>query len=92
MRKLFVYFFFFLIGFNISLAVGIDPSNSNIQYFGRWNFDNPSQPWVAWKGSTVKIKFNGTGITGEFDAGEYTEQFRVIIDGVPESSTLVMGK
>ncbi|MFZ9012307.1 MAG: hypothetical protein ACO20W_10500, partial [Anaerohalosphaeraceae bacterium] len=54
---------------------------------GRWNFDNPSQPWVAWKGSTVKIKFSGTAITGEFDAGSSNEQYRIIIDGVPNADT-----
>ncbi|MHC5158711.1 MAG: hypothetical protein ACYSN8_01565, partial [Planctomycetota bacterium] len=90
MRKLFVCFFFFIICLNISFALSVDPSHSNIQYMGRWNFDYPSEPWVAWKGSTVKIKFSGTGITGEFDAGEYTEQFRVTIDGVPDVDTLSM--
>ncbi|MHC5183938.1 MAG: GDSL-type esterase/lipase family protein [Planctomycetota bacterium] len=87
MRKLFVYFFFFIICLNISFALSVDPSHSSIQYMGRWNFDDPSQPWVAWKGSAVKIKFSGTGITGEFDAGSSNEQYRIIIDGVPNADT-----
>ena len=90
MRKLPLHLFFFVMGFNISLAVAIDPSDSNIQYMGRWNFDNPSEPWVAWKGSSIKVKFNGTAISGEFDAGSSTEQYRVIIDGVPNVDTLSM--
>ena len=77
----------FLTFTQISSAVSITPSNPNIQYMGRWNFSDSSQPWVKWKGSTVKIRFNGTSITGEFDAGSSTEQYRIIIDGVPDTST-----
>jgi hypothetical protein len=73
-------------------AESIDPSNPNVQYMGRWNFDNPSQPWAAWKGCSIKVKFDGTAITADLDAGEYTEQFRVIIDGVPNENTLSVGK
>jgi hypothetical protein len=82
----------FMICLNISFALTVDPSNSNIQYMGRWNFDNPSEPWVAWKGATVKIKFNGTGITGEFDAGSSNEQYRIIIDGVPDTNTTTFSR
>lgn len=70
----------------------IDPSNPKIQYMGRWNFDNPSKPWVAWKSSTVLVRFKGTAISGEFDAGSRTEQFRVIIDGVPNVQRLYMAR
>ena len=69
-------------------GTGTDPSNPNIQYTGRWNFDNPSRPWVAWKTSTILVRFNGTAISGEFDAGSRTEQFRVIIDGIPNPQRL----
>jgi len=73
-----------------ALAVPVQPSDPNIQYTGRWNFDNPNEPWVGWQGSSIKIKFNGTSVSGEFDAGDGTEQFRVIIDGVPSSERLYM--
>ncbi len=73
-------------------AVSIDPSNASIQYTGRWNFDSPSEPWIAWQGSTLLVKFSGTKITGEFDAGSTTEQFRVIVDGVPNPNRLYMSR
>ena len=73
-----------------SLAAFVDPSNTNIQYTGRWNFDNPSEPWVAWQGSSIKIRFDGTRLAGDFDPGDGTEQFRVIIDGVPSDQRLYM--
>ncbi len=71
----------------VSAAVSIAPTDSNIQYMGRWNFSDSSEPWVGWKGSTVKVKFNGTEITGEFDAGSSNEQYRIIIDGVANAGT-----
>ncbi|HHH76659.1 MAG TPA: hypothetical protein ENL03_06515, partial [Phycisphaerae bacterium] len=66
-------------------AVTIPPTHQNIRYTGRWNFDNPSVPWVAWQGSSIMVKFKGTGISIEM-GGTVTDQYRVIIDGKPEKS------
>jgi lysophospholipase L1-like esterase len=60
----------------------ISPTNPNIQYSGRWNFDNPNRPWVAWQGSTITVKFNGTYLKADFNPGSGTEQYRVILNGV----------
>ena len=65
-------------------AVTISPTDSNIQYVGRWNFSKPSEPWVAWQGSSIIVNFKGSGIAVDIDAGTKTEQYRVIIDGVAE--------
>lgn len=70
--------------------VTVEPTNPNIRYTGRWNFDNPYQPWVAWKGSSILVKFRGTKITGGFDPGSKSEQYRVIVDGVPNAKRLYM--
>ncbi len=70
---------------NGSDAVTISPTDSKIQYVGRWNFSNPSVPWVAWQGSSIIVNFEGTGIAVDIDAGTKTEQYRVIIDGVAEA-------
>lgn len=67
-----------------NFAVTIAPDNSNIQYVGRWNFDNPSAPWVVWQGSSIIVNFKGTGIAIDIDAGTKTEEYRVVIDGVAE--------
>ena len=61
-------------------AVTIDPSDSHIQYTGRWDFSNPSAPWCGWQGSSIIARFHGTGITATFDSGDTTEYFRIIID------------
>jgi len=31
--------------------INISPDNSDIRYTGRWNFDDPSIPFVTWQGS-----------------------------------------
>ena len=77
---------------DITGAAVIAPGNPNIQYMGRWNFDDPSAPWADWKGTSVKVRFNGTAVTADLDAGVANEQYRVIVDGVPNQSTLAVGK
>jgi len=59
--------------------INISPDNSDIRYTGRWNFDDPSIPFVTWQGSSIKVKFNGTGISIDM-SGERAEQFRVIME------------
>jgi PKD repeat protein/lysophospholipase L1-like esterase len=71
-------------------ATIIEPSNPNIQYSGRWNFDNPAEPTVAWQGSTILVKFNGTSISADINPGTGTEYFRVIVDGVANPDVLQM--
>ena len=70
---------------SIASAVFIDPADPNIQYVGRWNFDDPSVPWVYWQGSSIIVNFEGTGISIDIDAGSSTGQYRVIIDDVAEA-------
>jgi hypothetical protein len=65
-------------------TVRISPADPDIRYTGRWNFDNPQVPWVGWQGSSIMVKFEGTGISVEM-RGTHTDQYRVIIDGVAES-------
>jgi len=65
--------------------VKIVPTDPDIRYTGRWNFDNPLIPWVGWQGSSIMVTFEGRGISVEM-AGSDTEQYRVIIDGVAETS------
>ena len=65
-----------------SLSIGAD--DERIRYTGRWNFEEPSAPWVGWQGSTVAVAFRGTGISTTVDFGDEGELLRVIVDGVPE--------
>ena len=58
--------------------------DQNLQYTGRWNFDDPKNPWVGWQGSTVSVRFRGSAISAEIDLGDAGEALRVIVDGVPE--------
>ncbi|WP_068544451.1 PKD domain-containing protein [Thalassotalea crassostreae] len=78
-------------------AQSIDPSDENIQYTGRWNFDNPSAPKVTWHGSKLLFRFSGTSASVDIDAGtrspygvEWKEQYRVVIDGVPSDDLIYM--
>ncbi|MBN1481007.1 T9SS type A sorting domain-containing protein [candidate division KSB1 bacterium] len=90
MTKIIVYsLFLFLLLLKASISnVVIPPTNENIRYTGRWNFDNPSTPWVAWQGSSIIVKFNGTGISVDI-SGTAVEQYRVIIDSKPEENRRV---
>jgi len=73
-----------LVATTASGTVRVSPTDPDIRYTGRWNFDNPLVPWVGWQGSSILVKFEGTGISVEM-GGTHTDQYRIIIDGVPES-------
>jgi lysophospholipase L1-like esterase/fibronectin type 3 domain-containing protein len=40
--------------------------DTNIKYFGRWDFSSPSQYVSYWGGSYIKVKFSGTNIGVKF--------------------------
>ena len=86
MKRTLVYLVFLLAISSTVNAVVIDPSDSNIMYTGRWNFSNPSVPWVYWQGSSIIVNFKGTGISIDIDSGSSTGQYREVIDGVVETS------
>jgi hypothetical protein len=65
-------------------VVRISPENPDLRYTGRWNFDDPSLPWVGWQGSSIMVSFEGTAVSIEM-SGTHTDQYRVIIDGIPEN-------
>jgi len=85
MKRTLVYLVFLLAISSTVNAVVINPSDSNIMYTGRWNFSNPSVPWVYWQGSSIIVNFKGTGISIDIDSGSSTGQYRVVIDGVVEA-------
>lgn len=106
MKRALCYLVLFLGISCIANAVSIDPSDSKIQYMGRWNFSNPSLPEAAWQGATITVNFHGTGIKATLDGGfrsNHLETFRVIIDddysttytftagGAPAEYTLASG-
>ena len=91
MKRTLAYLVLFLTISSIANGVFIDPTDPNIQYFGRWNFDDPSAPWVFWQGSSIIVNFEGTGIAIDIDAannGYWTAKYRVIIDDVSQAGTL----
>jgi hypothetical protein len=69
-------------------AVSVAPSDSSIQYHGRWNFSDPSAPWVYWQGSSILVNFDGTGIALDIEAQTGTEQYRIVLDGVARPDRL----
>jgi hypothetical protein len=85
-RNIFCFMLLFTLWATASAMVEITPEDPAIRYTGRWNFEDPSSPWVGWQGSSIIVKFDGTGIHAEM-GGTNNEQFRVIIDGVPETGS-----
>ncbi len=65
-------------------AVIISPTDSNIQYMGRWDHSIPSAPTMAWSGGAITVNFNGTGIKATLDGDNgpdnRSETFRTVID------------
>jgi lysophospholipase L1-like esterase len=69
-------------------ADAIDPSDANIQYTGRWNQSNPSQPWAQAKGASIIANFEGTSLALTVTTGNQ-EYYRIIIDGDALVSTKI---
>lgn len=65
----------------------VDPSDPKLRYIGRWVFDDPSEPWVAWQGASVAATFRGTGVRVILEPGSRNEWYRVVIDGDHAGST-----
>ena len=68
-RKILGVVLLLLLGVTASGTVKILPTDPDIRYTGRWNFDDPSVPWVYWQGSCIIVNFEGTGIAIDIDAG-----------------------
>ena len=52
-----------VIGIVSAQATSLIPANDpNIQYFGRWNFANPTAPTQSWPGVYIVAKFEGTSV------------------------------
>lgn len=68
------------------LAAELDPSNSSIQYTGRWSQSDPTAPWALFKGSSIFARFDGTSfsVRAITDGSEY---YRIIVDGDTVAST-----
>lgn len=78
-------FLFLIVAFSLFFApivnsVVIDPTNPNILYTGRIQFSDPSCPVFSHIGCSIKINFNGTGVSATFSSSK-TSYLYVIIDG-----------
>ena len=69
----------YLLGNGAQAATVIDPSDSNIQYTGRWDFSDPSAPWSQAKASSIIVNFQGTSIGIDL-TGNSSDWVRAIID------------
>jgi lysophospholipase L1-like esterase len=59
----------------------VPPQHSKLLYTGRWDFSNPVVPNCGWQGSSISVRFHGTSVSAVLDAGNFTEYFRIIVDG-----------
>jgi lysophospholipase L1-like esterase len=69
---------------NVALANG-DLSDTNIKYFGRWDFSNTTQYVSKWGGAYIRVRFTGT--TVKVKLGN-TSNFYAKIDNGPWVSYL----
>jgi len=77
-------FFLLALAFAVSASsqlTQIAADDPNLVYTGRWNFDDPTEPWCAWQGCSVTVRFEGRGLGIPLSPGNNTHYFGVIIDG-----------
>ncbi len=61
----------------------ISPTNTNIQYTGRFSLSNPSRPEFGWSGSSIIANFEGTSLSARFDDDGDNYLYYRIDDGDP---------
>jgi len=61
----------------------VSATNSNFQYTGRIDYSTPEKPDFIWSGTSVKVNFNGTKISGLF--GATNGKIAVYVDSVKQS-------
>ena len=62
------------------LTTLIDAQNTHIQYEGRIGLNNPGIAEIYWPGSSVKIRFKGTGIKAILKDQQGDNYYNVIVD------------
>src|ERR1700730_499283 len=55
-------------------------NNSYIQYQGRIGMDNPGIAEIYWPGSSIKIRFKGTGIKAILKDQRGNNYYNIIVD------------
>ncbi len=79
--------YFLLLFFCFSLLacapriVEVKPDNEKIDYVGRINFDNKSEPVVYWSGTSITMRFTGSAVSATLDDEKGLNYFNVVIDG-----------
>ncbi|HEX7654061.1 MAG TPA: GDSL-type esterase/lipase family protein, partial [Verrucomicrobiae bacterium] len=72
---------FFLFGFALASAHGAGDGSlgdTNIQYFGRWDFSSGTQYVSYWGGAYLRVNFSGTTVQAKLG---HTSNFHYRIDG-----------
>ena len=62
----------------------VSADDPQLRYTGRWNFDDVTEPWVGWQGSTVSVAFRSSSISATVEFVGEGERLRVVVDGIPE--------
>lgn len=80
MKKIFSIIFMAIAG-TIFSSTYIPADDSNIKYYGRWDFSNPKAPTHSWPGAYIKASFEGTSL-GIRMADKYC-YYNIFIDDLP---------
>jgi lysophospholipase L1-like esterase len=67
-----------------TLDDGGGPPVAEVHYNGRFDWSDPAAPRFAWSASSIRARFNGTGVSVTLDA-EGDNYFEVLIDGTPQT-------
>jgi len=66
------------------LPVEIDPRDPAIRLIGRFDDRDPAGPRMAWAGSAISVKFDGSALNVRLKSSG-ADEFQVVVDGVPTS-------
>ncbi len=58
----------------------IEPTNANIHYVGRINFENPKEPVVYWSASEMELHFKGSSVSATLNDENGLNYFNIVID------------
>ncbi|MGQ1785519.1 MULTISPECIES: hypothetical protein [unclassified Saccharicrinis] len=73
-----------LAGCNRSSFIQVKPTNPELDYVGRINFENPDSVEMYWSGSSVSMNFKGTSVSATLHDENGLNYFNIVVDGQPE--------
>ncbi|HEX2998760.1 MAG TPA: hypothetical protein VHR86_00745, partial [Armatimonadota bacterium] len=63
-------------------STSVPASDPAIRYVGRFGFEDAKAPWSFWSAATIKLSFQGTGLSALLKTSG-SDRVQVVVDGAP---------